>query len=74
MVEHGATPSASVGEAREIGFKIVIFPMATLGIDESVTRILFRVYGLDESVQVDADAGSHSTVNRRSLYTAILTS
>lgn len=31
MVEHGSTPSISAGEAREIGFKIVIFPFATIG-------------------------------------------
>ena len=78
MVEHGATPSVSAGEAREMGFRLVIFPMATLGpacvamrealeklksdglpgLDGSVTpKMLFRVCGLDESVQVDADAG-----------------
>jgi 2-methylisocitrate lyase-like PEP mutase family enzyme len=28
MVEHGATPSISVCEAQEIGFRIVIFPFA----------------------------------------------
>lgn len=31
MVEHGATPSISAIEAREIGFRIIIFPFATLG-------------------------------------------
>lgn len=31
MVEHGATPSISAAEAREIGFKIIIFPFATIG-------------------------------------------
>lgn len=31
MVEHGATPSISAGEARELGFKVVIFPFASLG-------------------------------------------
>lgn len=31
MVEHGATPSVSADEAREIGFRIVIFPFAALG-------------------------------------------
>ncbi|RDW72204.1 hypothetical protein BP5796_08238 [Coleophoma crateriformis] len=30
MVEHGATPSISVGEAQEMGFRIVIFPFAGL--------------------------------------------
>lgn len=28
MVEHGATPSISVGEAEEMGFRIIIFPFA----------------------------------------------
>lgn len=31
MVEHGATPAISSREAREMGFKIVIFPFATIG-------------------------------------------
>ncbi|OQE45983.1 hypothetical protein PENCOP_c001G03492 [Penicillium coprophilum] len=31
MVEHGSTPSISAKEAKEIGFRIVIFPLATLG-------------------------------------------
>lgn len=30
MVEHGATPSISVDEAREMGFKIMIWPFAAL--------------------------------------------
>jgi 2-methylisocitrate lyase-like PEP mutase family enzyme len=30
MVEHGATPSISADEARELGFRIVIFPFAAL--------------------------------------------
>jgi 2-methylisocitrate lyase-like PEP mutase family enzyme len=30
MVEHGATPSISAGEAKEMGFKIIIFPFAAL--------------------------------------------
>ncbi|KAJ5095716.1 Pyruvate/Phosphoenolpyruvate kinase [Penicillium alfredii] len=31
MVEHGATPSLSAAEAREMGFRLIIFPFATLG-------------------------------------------
>jgi methylisocitrate lyase len=31
MVEHGATPSISATEARELGFRIIIYPFATLG-------------------------------------------
>ncbi|RJE17570.1 carboxyphosphonoenolpyruvate phosphonomutase, partial [Aspergillus sclerotialis] len=31
MVEHGATPNVSANEAREMGFRIVIFPFAALG-------------------------------------------
>lgn len=30
MVEHGATPTISVDEAREMGFKIIIFPFVAL--------------------------------------------
>lgn len=30
MVEHGATPTISVDEAREMGFRIMIFPFAAL--------------------------------------------
>lgn len=31
MVEHGSTPSISAAEAREMGFKVIIFPFATIG-------------------------------------------
>jgi methylisocitrate lyase len=31
MVEHGATPGISSSEAKELGFRIIIFPFATLG-------------------------------------------
>lgn len=31
MVEHGATPAISAPEAKEMGFKMVIFPFAALG-------------------------------------------
>ncbi|XHG06631.1 hypothetical protein AWENTII_009821 [Aspergillus wentii] len=31
MVEHGATPSISSAEAKEMGFRIIIFPCAALG-------------------------------------------
>lgn len=31
MVEHGSTPSISAAEAQEIGFRIIIFPFATIG-------------------------------------------
>ncbi|KAK1148970.1 hypothetical protein N8T08_007645 [Aspergillus melleus] len=78
MVEHGATPSISAAEAKEMGFRMIIFPFAALGpaceaIREAMLKLkrdgipglqpemtpqmLFRVCGLDESVQVDADAG-----------------
>lgn len=30
MVEHGATPNITANEARDIGFKIIIFPFAAL--------------------------------------------
>ncbi|PLN86304.1 2,3-Dimethylmalate lyase [Aspergillus taichungensis] len=78
MVEHGATPSISAAEARELGFRMIIFPFAGLGpavaaMQEAMERLkhdgipnlgkemtpqmLFRVCGLDESMQVDAQAG-----------------
>ncbi|CEJ55907.1 Putative PEP phosphonomutase [Penicillium brasilianum] len=31
MVEHGSTPAISAQEAKEIGFKMIIFPFATIG-------------------------------------------
>jgi methylisocitrate lyase len=31
MVEHGSTPSISASEAKELGFKMIIFPFATIG-------------------------------------------
>ncbi|KAF5018932.1 hypothetical protein F66182_9074 [Fusarium sp. NRRL 66182] len=31
MVEHGATPSWSVAEAQDLGFKLMIFPFASIG-------------------------------------------
>lgn len=81
MVEHGSTPSISAAEARELGFRIIIFPFATIGpaltamregleklkqtglpgLDKELTpQMLFRVCGLDDSVQLDAEAGGAS--------------
>lgn len=78
MVEHGSTPSISSQEAKELGFRIIIFPFATLGpaltamregleklkrdglpgLDKELTpQMLFRVCGLDESLELDAAAG-----------------
>ncbi|CAI7618664.1 Pyruvate/Phosphoenolpyruvate kinase [Penicillium manginii] len=78
MVEHGSTPNITAAEAREIGFRIIIFPFATIGpaltamregleklkrdgipgLDKELTpQMLFRVCGLDQSVQLDAEAG-----------------
>lgn len=78
MVEHGSTPSISAAEARELGFRIVIYPFATIGpalraIEEGLATLkrdglpgldpeltpqaLFRVCGLDESMQLDTEAG-----------------
>ncbi|KAL4998820.1 Pyruvate/Phosphoenolpyruvate kinase-like domain-containing protein [Aspergillus recurvatus] len=31
MVEHGATPSITAAQARELGFRVIIFPFAALG-------------------------------------------
>lgn len=31
MVDHGTTPSWTPAEARELGFKLVIFPFASIG-------------------------------------------
>lgn len=78
MVEGGITPSVSVDEAREIGFRIIIHPFAALApaftaIEEGMRRLkgtgkmaheakitpqfVFRVCGLDESMEVDRLAG-----------------
>jgi methylisocitrate lyase len=42
MVEHGATPSISVAEAQEMGFRIVIFPFAGLA---PAYKAMKEVYG-----------------------------
>lgn len=42
MVEHGATPSISVPEAQEMGFRIVIFPFAGLA---PAYKAMKEVYG-----------------------------
>ncbi|KAJ5693138.1 Carboxyvinyl-carboxyphosphonate phosphorylmutase [Penicillium macrosclerotiorum] len=81
MVEHGSTPSLSAAEARELGFRMIIYPFATIGpaltamregleklrrtglpgLDPELTpQMLFRVCGLDESMQVDAEAGGEA--------------
>jgi 2-methylisocitrate lyase-like PEP mutase family enzyme len=44
MVEHGATPSWTPAEAKDLGFKIIIFPFASIGpaykaMKESLVRI-----------------------------------
>ncbi|CAL5872637.1 uncharacterized protein PFLUO_LOCUS6903 [Penicillium psychrofluorescens] len=78
MVEHGSTPSISADEARQIGFRIIIYPFATIGpalvamregleklrrdglpgLDKELTpQMLFRVCGLDQSLQLDNEAG-----------------
>lgn len=78
MVEGGITPSVSVDEAKEIGFRIIIHPFAALApaftaIEEGMRRLkgtgkmgheiritpqfVFRVCGLDESMEVDRLAG-----------------
>ena len=78
MVEGGITPSVSVDEAREIGFRIIIHPFAALApaftaIEERMRRLkgtgkmgheakitpqfVFRVCGLDKSMEVDRLAG-----------------
>lgn len=31
MVEHGSTPSISAAQAQEVGFRIIIYPLATIG-------------------------------------------
>ncbi|KAM5349390.1 hypothetical protein ACJ41O_005895 [Fusarium nematophilum] len=78
MVEHGATPSWTPEEARELGFRMIIFPFASIGpaykairetlirmketgrtgLDEDFTpKKLFTIVGLEQAVQVDAEAG-----------------
>ena len=81
MVEHGTTPTISVDEARAFGYRIIIFPFATIapaytamkeglealkrtGIVNAPTyftpKFCFQVCGLDESMQLDAEAGGSS--------------
>ncbi|KAJ5163192.1 Pyruvate/Phosphoenolpyruvate kinase [Penicillium coprophilum] len=56
MVEHGSTPSISAKEAKGIGFRIIIFPLATLGpallaMREGLKRLkLDGLPGLDEEL------------------------
>ena len=78
MVEHGATPSWTPKQARDMGFKIQIFPFASIGpaykaIRDVFVKIketgetgleadftpkkLFTVVGLNEAMEVDANAG-----------------
>ncbi|KAJ5307755.1 Pyruvate/Phosphoenolpyruvate kinase [Penicillium atrosanguineum] len=60
MVEHGSTPSISAQEAREIGFKIIIFPFATIGpaltaMAEGLEKLKrLGLPGLDESLTPQA--------------------
>ncbi|KAH8698857.1 Pyruvate/Phosphoenolpyruvate kinase-like domain-containing protein [Talaromyces proteolyticus] len=77
MVEHSVTPSMSASEAKDLGFQIMIVPLATMSpvyraIKDSLQVLkktgvpntefspqqLFRVCGLDESVEIDEAAGS----------------
>ncbi|KAF7541753.1 hypothetical protein G7Z17_g11876 [Cylindrodendrum hubeiense] len=78
MVEHGATPSWTPAEAKDLGFKIIIFPFASIapaygairdvfvrikksgntGLDKEFTpKKLFTIVGLEEAIEVDAQAG-----------------
>jgi 2-methylisocitrate lyase-like PEP mutase family enzyme len=79
MVEHGATPTISSQEAREMGFRAMIVPFAAIApayyaIKESMEKLkktgltgcpeeftpqkLFRVCGVEDSMQIDKDAGA----------------
>jgi 2-methylisocitrate lyase-like PEP mutase family enzyme len=42
MVEHGATPSFSVQEAQELGFKLIIFPFGAIGPAYYTIRDVFQ--------------------------------
>lgn len=78
MVEGGVTPSVSVDEAREMGFRLIIHPFAALAhaytaieaglrglkdtgkmdhAEKITPQFVFRVCGLDESLEVDKQAG-----------------
>ncbi|KAF4126000.1 2-Methylisocitrate lyase, PEP mutase family [Geosmithia morbida] len=78
MVEHGATPTWTPAQAEEFGFKIIIFPFASLApaytaIKNGLSRLketgktglrgeftpkkLFSAVGLEEAVEIDAEAG-----------------
>lgn len=79
MVEHGATPTISIQEAREMGFRAMIVPFAAIApayyaIKESMERLkktgltgcpeeftpqkLFRICGVEDSMQIDKEAGA----------------
>ncbi|KAK2734351.1 hypothetical protein FQN55_002807 [Onygenales sp. PD_40] len=82
MVESGATPSITADEAKELGFKIMIFPFAALapamtaikaemetlkktGAHSAVSKTIspqavFRQCGVDQSMEIDAQAGGKS--------------
>jgi 2-methylisocitrate lyase-like PEP mutase family enzyme len=55
MVEHGATPSWSAAEAQELGFKLIIYPFASIGPVYKAVKDVFSLIkktgktGLDES-------------------------
>lgn len=43
MVEHGATPSITPAEAHELGFRIVIFPFASIAPAYDAMRTTFEM-------------------------------
>lgn len=79
MVENSVTPTLSAQQARDLGFRIMIVPLATLapaytGIKASLQKLMdtglvstelrpqdiFRVCGLDKSMEIDEMAGAKS--------------
>ncbi|KAK3078665.1 hypothetical protein LTS18_006940, partial [Coniosporium uncinatum] len=78
MVEHGSTPLITVAEAKEMGFRIQIWPFAAIAPayeairatmeklkgegkadcpDYITPKFVFKVCGLDESMEIDRLAG-----------------
>ena len=79
MVENSVTPTLSAQQARDLGFRIMIVPLATLapaytGIKASLQKLMdtglvstelrpqdiFRVCGLNKSMEIDEMAGAKS--------------
>ena len=62
MVEHGATPTVSADQAREMGFKVIIFPFAALA------PAYAAVKGGMETLKRDGRMGSQECLTPQMLF------